>query len=107
MRGGWYPVGLVTAPSSQLVNKAIFTNEDALLQARHKASPERPSANQGGAREILFQSVRRRLTLLSVQAFQLSSLLPRFVVGLLVAFVPTDEMSAILAGGVECAFQAD
>mmetsp|Transcript_4962 Transcript_4962/g.11896 ORF Transcript_4962/g.11896 Transcript_4962/m.11896 type:complete len:214 (-) Transcript_4962:74-715(-) len=32
MRGGWYPVGLVTAPSSMLVNKAIFTNEDALLQ---------------------------------------------------------------------------
>jgi hypothetical protein len=44
MRGGWYPVGLVTAPSSQLVNKAIFTNEDALLQARHQAGPERPSA---------------------------------------------------------------
>lgn len=40
MRGGWYPVGLVTAPSSQLVNKAIFTNEDALLQARSRA-PER------------------------------------------------------------------
>uniref|UniRef100_A0A6U2FFE6 Uncharacterized protein n=1 Tax=Hemiselmis andersenii TaxID=464988 RepID=A0A6U2FFE6_HEMAN len=32
MRGGWYPVGLVTAPSSMLVNKAIYTNEDALLQ---------------------------------------------------------------------------
>jgi hypothetical protein len=53
MRGGWYPVGLVTAPSSQLVNKAIFTNEDALLQARHKASPERPSANQGNTRDPL------------------------------------------------------
>mmetsp|Transcript_20886 Transcript_20886/g.49685 ORF Transcript_20886/g.49685 Transcript_20886/m.49685 type:complete len:215 (-) Transcript_20886:32-676(-) len=32
IRGGWYPVGSLTCPSSQEVNKAIFATEDALLQ---------------------------------------------------------------------------
>jgi hypothetical protein len=32
IKGGWYPVGSITCPSSQLVSKAIFNTEDALLQ---------------------------------------------------------------------------
>jgi hypothetical protein len=32
VKGGWYPVGSITCPSSQLVGKAIFNTEDALLQ---------------------------------------------------------------------------
>jgi hypothetical protein len=32
VKGGWYPVGSITCPSSQLVSKAIFNTEDALLQ---------------------------------------------------------------------------
>ena len=36
IKGGWYPVGSLTCPSSQEINKAIFATEDALLQGAHR-----------------------------------------------------------------------
>lgn len=36
LKGGWYPVGSITCPSSQLVSKAIFNTEDALLQGAYR-----------------------------------------------------------------------
>ena len=44
VKGGWYPVGSLAAPSSQLVNKAIFSTEDALLQGAFRIHEKRIKA---------------------------------------------------------------
>jgi len=36
--GGWYPVGSMSCPSSQVINKAIFDSTDAILQGAFRAN---------------------------------------------------------------------
>ena len=36
--GGWYPVGSMSCPSSQVINKAIFDSADAILQGAFRAN---------------------------------------------------------------------